>query len=58
MGKNHTGLLISAAIGTTIVIGVLNGVNTSSNAVLATLVDVGKFIVMAAAIMLVVKDFN
>jgi hypothetical protein len=42
--------LVMAGIGTAIVVGVLDGVNTTGSTILATLVAVGKYSVMAVAI--------
>lgn len=42
--------LVMAAIGTSIVVGMLEGVNTSGSGVLAVLVNVAKYSVLAVAI--------
>lgn len=51
-----TGLLIGAFIATNIINDVANGINTTGNAILATLVGVGKYILMAVVIMFAVKQ--
>jgi len=53
-----TALIVGGAIGTTIVNGVLDGVNTTGNAVLGTLVTVSKYILLAAIVMFVVNKIE
>lgn len=53
-----TALIVGGAIGTNIVNGVLDGVNTSGNTVLGTLVTVGRYILLAAIVMFVVNQIE
>ena len=51
-----TGLLIGSFIATQIINDIANSVNTTGNTILAVLVGVGKYILMAVVIMYAVKQ--